>query len=236
MLMVQVQMGLCYAECLSRGLSCSFIFFKLIPVYYEYARVCERVDSVCMSDWSVASTREDVNGVEYHVVGSGRVSRNTHVCIRSYRFYVLTTINDLVLFEMKLCLVINCLITSLLLLIFDLKTFETSDIIINHSYLWRKRLIHVCNRFMSNTLITRVITHILSVYIYYSLLSYIYVQLKFITLYYLDISLVYKHLHIIFHIFLSHKWLTMGLLKIFTYSSITMVIHECHFSLSFYIM
>ena len=36
------------------------------------------------------STREDVNGVEY-VVESRRVSRNTHVCIRSYQFYVLTT-------------------------------------------------------------------------------------------------------------------------------------------------
>ena len=216
-------------------------FFKLIPVYYyEYACVCERVDSVCMSDWwgddggGFTSTREDVNGVEYQVVGSGRVSRNTHVCIRSYHFYVLTTINDQVLLEMKLCLVINCLITSLLLLIFDWKTFETSGIIINHSYLWRKRLIHGCNRFMSNTLITRVITHILSVYIYHSLLCYIYVQLIFITPYYFDISLVYKHLHIIFHIFISHKWLTMGLLKIFTYSSITMVTHECHFFLFFY--
>ena len=95
-------------------------FFKLIPVYYyEYARVCEKVDSVCMSDWwgdcggGFTSTREDVNGVEYHVVGSGRVSRNTHVCIRSYHSFVLTTINDQVLLEMKLCLVINCLITSL---------------------------------------------------------------------------------------------------------------------------
>ena len=90
------------------------------------------------------------------------------------------SINVLVLLELKLCLVINCLITSLLISIFDWKTFETSDIIINHSYLWRKRLIHVCNQFMSNTLITRVITHILSVYIYYSLLCYIYVQLIFI--------------------------------------------------------
>ena len=45
----------------------------------------------------------------------------------------------------------------------------------------------------------------------------------------LDISLVYKHLHIIFHIFLSHKCLIMGLFKIFTYSSITMVTHECDF-------
>ena len=101
--------------------------------------------------------------------------------------------------------------------------------VINHSYLGRIRLIHLCNRFMSNTFITRVITHILSVYIYYSLLCYIYVQLIFITPYYLDISLDYKHLHIIFHIFLSHKCLTMSLLKIFTYSSITMVTHECDF-------
>ena len=67
-------------------------FFKLIPVYYyEYARVCEMVDSICMSDCGgeFTSTREDVNGVEYHVVGSGRVSRNMHVCIRSYHLYVL---------------------------------------------------------------------------------------------------------------------------------------------------
>ena len=180
--------------------------FKLIPVYYyEYACVCERVDSICMSDWwgdcggGFTSTREDVNGVEYQVVGSGRVSRNTHVCIRSYHFYVLTTINDQVLFvEMKLCLVINCLITSLLSLIFDWKTFETSGIIINHSYLWS------------------------------------YVQLIFITpyYYYFDISIVYNHLHIIFHIFISLKWLTMGLLKrLLTYSSITMVTPEYHFFL-----
>ena len=50
-----------------------FIYFlKLIPVYYyEYARLCERVYSVCMSDWwcdcggGFTSTREDVN-----IVGS----------------------------------------------------------------------------------------------------------------------------------------------------------------------
>ena len=120
-------------------------FFKLIPVYYyEYACVCERVDSICMSDWwgdcggGFTSTREDVNGVEYQVVGSGRVSRNTHV------------------------------------------------------------------------------------------------QLIFITPYYFDISIVYKHLHIIFHIFISLKWLTMGLLKILTYSSITMVTPEYHFFSFFY--
>ena len=101
------------------------------------------------------------------MVGSGRVSRNKHVCIRNYHFYLLTTINVLVLLEMKLCLVINCLITSLLLSIFDWKTFETGDIIINHSYLGKIRLIHLCNRLMSNTFTTRVITHILSVYIYY---------------------------------------------------------------------
>ena len=67
---------------------------------------------------------------------------------------------------MKLCLVSNCLITSLLLLsIFDWKTFENSDIIINQSYLGRITLIHLCNRFMSNTFITRVITHIVLIYI-----------------------------------------------------------------------
>ena len=192
-----------------------------------------------MSDWwgdcggGFTRTREDVNEIEHQVVGSGRVRRKTHVCIRSYHLYVLTTINVLVLLELKLCLVINCLITSLLLLIFDWKTF---DIIINHSYLGGNRLIHVCNRFMSNTLITRVITHILSVYIYYSLLSLLTFNLYSSPPYYLDISLVYKHLHIIFLIFLSHKCQTMGLLKIFTYSSITMVTHECYCFLSFSIM
>ena len=75
--------------------------------YYEYIRVCERVYLVCMNDWrgdcggGFTSTREDVNGVEY-VVGSGRVSRNKHACIRSYHFYVLTTINVLVVLEMNL--------------------------------------------------------------------------------------------------------------------------------------
>ena len=44
------------------------------------------------------STREDINGVKY-VVGSGRVSRNMHVCIRSCNFYVLTIINVLVFFR-----------------------------------------------------------------------------------------------------------------------------------------
>ena len=74
MLIVQVQMGLCYAECLPSRTELFVYFFKLIPVYYyEYACVCERVDSICMSDWwgdcggGFTSTREDVNGVEYQV-------------------------------------------------------------------------------------------------------------------------------------------------------------------------
>ena len=144
----------------------------------EYARVCDRVYFVCMSDvrgdcrGGFTCTREDVNEVEY-VVWSGRVSRNTHVCIWSYHFYVLPIINVPVYLEMKICMLINCFITSLLLSIFVWKTFGINNIIINHSYLGRIKLIYLCNRFMSNTFITRVITHILSVFLIYIIACYV---------------------------------------------------------------